>query len=96
MGKYIEAPRAKTYKFNQISALSNANIFQLVGKLIENVSETTKSRNKTARELIDETLSFRLNILENLALHFSKEAMMAEKNKDLVLSIFDIVTFKKR
>lgn len=96
MSKYLETPQGETYKYSDNAILADANIFQLLGLVIENINETNKSRTKTAREIIDETLSFKLNIYEKLALHFSKEAMLAEKNRDLVLGIFDTLTFNKK
>lgn len=90
MGKYLEVYKPEVHKFNP---LTDNNLFHLVGTLVENISETNRARTKTAREIIDETLSFKLNIFEKLALHFSREAMLAEKNRELVLSLFDMVTF---
>jgi hypothetical protein len=96
MAKYLEFPREEVYNYNTDRVLENANLFQLIEVLIENIVETNKIRQKTTRELIDETLSFRLNVFEKLALHFSREAMLAEKNKALVLNIFDTITFKQK
>lgn len=96
MSKYLSPPQGEIYKYNETNSLTNLNIFQLVGVLVENIAETNKSRRKAAREIIDETLSFKLNVLEKLALHFSKEAMLAERNKAAVLGIFDTITFNKQ
>lgn len=93
MGKYLEAPKSEVYKYGNTNLLVENDLFQLIGTLVENLSETNRARTKTARELIDETLSFRLNVFEKLSLHFSREAMLAEKNRELILGIFDIVTF---
>ncbi|MFN8577608.1 MAG: hypothetical protein U0354_12195 [Candidatus Sericytochromatia bacterium] len=95
MGKYIESTKSEIYNYNS-KALENANVFQLIEELVNNISETNKIRQKTVRELIDETLTFRLNVFEKLALHFSREAMLAEKNRDLVLNIFDTLTFNPK
>lgn len=96
MGKYISPPQGELYTTYKENSLDHANVFQLVGTLIENISETNHARRKAARELIDETLNFKLNLFEKLALHFSKEAMLAEKNKALILNIFDILTFNTK
>lgn len=96
MSKSLSPSKSEIYKYDEMNSLSNLNLFQLVGVLVENISETNKSRRKAAREIIDETLSFKLNVLEKLSLHFSKEAMLAERNKAAILGIFDTITFNKQ
>ena len=73
----------------------SGNAFQLVGDLFGDIRETTEARRKVIREIAEETMSFRINLFEKLALHFSKEAMLAERKRKVFLALFDMLTFNK-
>jgi hypothetical protein len=71
------------------------NFFQLLGDLLDEIRETTEARKKVIREIIEDTMNFKINIFEKLALHFSREAMLEERKRKIILTLFDQVTFSK-
>ncbi len=93
MNKNITLSTKELDKYRVYPATNN--VFQLVGSLIDGVKETNESRKKLIREVIIDSMDFRINLFEKLSLHFSKEAMLMERNRANFISLFDMVTFSK-
>lgn len=94
--KYLPVPvkEMQIFDINPVAYVNN--IFHLISSLTQGIEETTEARRKVIRELIDETMTSQINIFEKLSLHFSKEAMLMEKNRDNLLELFDMLTFHKK
>jgi hypothetical protein len=93
MSNFLPQAVAEMYKENDTKI--QGNVFQLIGDLIEEIRETTEARKKIIREIMEDTMNFRINIFEKLALHFSREAMLEERKRKTLLTLFDQITFTK-
>src|SRR5262249_31384326 len=80
---------------NENNLQVQGNVIQLIGDLLDEIRETAEARRKVIREIIEDTMNFRINLFEKLALHFSREAMLEERKRATILALFDRFTFYK-